>query len=324
VLKFNPGNASFEQIPKSSLTEKGILERYDLQKAILASWEAFKNELGMPSAFLIGEEINPDNSTQNSLDILAYDADDSSLVVIELKRDRNKLQLLQGLSYAAMVSNWDIDQIVSEIHKHRQSDHEELLDIVQSNPLSEHVKIVLIAESFDPEVIVTANWLSSLYSVNVFAYALKVHNVGEEIFIDVDQRFPLRELEDVYETRRTKRRRNKKDQDISWDDIVGKCRYKFAERAIKMCQKVKTGDPRRRRFIHLLSDFQGFDKITFLFRQKYLNVYLNGGADVDVERLKTKFSVPIEVSSWRDGYSFKIFDEQQILELVDLDERFEF
>jgi hypothetical protein len=33
----------------------------------------------MPSAFLIGEEITPDNSTQNSLNLLAYDAEDSSL-----------------------------------------------------------------------------------------------------------------------------------------------------------------------------------------------------------------------------------------------------
>jgi hypothetical protein len=42
------------------------------------------------------------------------------------------------------------------------------------------------------------------------------------------------------------------------------------------------------------------------------------------EELMTKFSVPIEVSSWRDGYSFKIFDVQQMLELVEFDERFEF
>ena len=61
MLKFNTEDASFEQVAKSSLTEKGILERYDLQKAILTSWDAFKNELGMPSAFVIGEEITHDD-----------------------------------------------------------------------------------------------------------------------------------------------------------------------------------------------------------------------------------------------------------------------
>ena len=324
MLKFNTEEASFEQVTKSSLTEKGILERYDLQKAILTSWDAFKNELGMPSAFVIGEEITPDDSTQNSLDILAYDADDSSLVIIELKRDRNKLQLLQGLSYAAMVSNWEVDRVVSEIQKQRHADHEELLDIVQSNTLNAHVKVVLIAESFDPEGIVTANWLTSLYSVNVSAFALKVHNVGDAVFIDVDQRYPLRELEDVYETRRTRSRPAPKTDEVTWQEVASKCSYDFAEKAIGMCLKIKSGDPRRKRFIHILSNFAGFDQVTLFFRQKYLNVYLLGGSDEEMEKLKSHFSIPIESNSWRDGYSFKIYEEHQMKELASLDSRFQY
>ena len=102
MLKLNPEQGRLEAVPATELRRENILERYDLQNAIVHSWELFKNEIGIPSAFLIGEEINPHPSTNNSIDILAFDPDDSSLVVVELKRDKNKLQLLQALSYAGM------------------------------------------------------------------------------------------------------------------------------------------------------------------------------------------------------------------------------
>ena len=91
MLKFDTIAGKFENVPQSNLKENNLLERYDLQTAIVGSWDLFKNEIGFPSAFLIGQEITPDNTTQNSIDLLAYDADDSSLIVIELKRDKNKL-----------------------------------------------------------------------------------------------------------------------------------------------------------------------------------------------------------------------------------------
>ena len=170
MLRFNKKNSSFSSAEKSSLKENKILERYDLQKAIVTSWEEFKNEIGLPSAFLIGQEITPDNSTQNSLDLLAYDAEESSLIVIELKREKNKLQLLQAISYAAMVSKWDKETIIQHINHQKVADYEELLGIVNSNELNTEIKIVLIAESFDPEVIVTADWLTA-FSLNIYAYA---------------------------------------------------------------------------------------------------------------------------------------------------------
>ena len=93
MLKFDTNAGKLQHIPQSNLRDNNLLERYDLQAAIVESWDLFKNEIGLPSAFLIGEEVTPDNTTQNSIDLLAYDADDSSLIVIELKRDKNKFQL---------------------------------------------------------------------------------------------------------------------------------------------------------------------------------------------------------------------------------------
>ena len=104
VLKFDKDQKTLSKLTETNFQRENLLERADLQTAIISSWEAFRNEIGFSSAVLIGQEINPDDSTSDRLDILALDAEDSSLIIFELKRDKNKLQLLQGLSYAAMAS----------------------------------------------------------------------------------------------------------------------------------------------------------------------------------------------------------------------------
>ena len=323
MLKFNTDNSSFDSIEKSSLKESNILERYDLQKAIVSSWEEFKNELGFPSAFLIGQEITPDNSTQNNLDLLAYDADDSSLIVIELKRDKNKLQLLQAISYAAMVAKWDKETIVHHIKQQKVSDYEELLGIVDSNELNPDIKIILIAEGFDPEVIVTADWLTT-FSLNIYAYAVEMHQLSDEKFLTIDQRYPLKELSDVYESRKISRRSTNLKKDVSWEEVISACEYDFASRAINMCKKIKPGDPGRKRFIQIANKFQGFENITFFFRNKYVNVYLFGGNENLFEELISKISGDPKHGVWRDGFSLTIEKESQFKQLIDLDSRFKY
>ena len=50
MLKFDTIAGKFEHVPQSNLKENNLLERYDLQTAIVGSWDLFKNEIGFPSA----------------------------------------------------------------------------------------------------------------------------------------------------------------------------------------------------------------------------------------------------------------------------------
>ena len=316
MLKLNMDEHKFESLKTTELKKESILERYDLQEMIVNSWEPFTNEIGLPSSFLIGKEINPHPSTRDAIDLLAFDPNDSSIIVIELKRDKHKLHLLQALSYAAMISNWDAEQLISNIQKEYNSEQEELIDLINSNELNTDIKVILVGEYFDPEVIMTADWLSSNYSVDISAFAISTFKMDNDTFLAFDQRFPLKGLSDVYEARAKKRKTKRILPDITWDEVIPKLKYSFGEKGIRLCQNIREGDPSRRRFGSLRTNFDGFTWISLNFRQNYINVYMKGDFDNVEEFLQSKFKDPIEIKKWRDGYSIFVDSESKFNDLT--------
>lgn len=324
MLKFDKTNKTLSKLSETNFKKENLLERTDLQAAIISSWDAFRNEIGFSSAILVGQEINPDDSTSDRLDILALDAEDSSLIIFELKRDKNKLQLLQGLTYAAMTSSKNKDELRAIASSQKCYEYEELLETLDTTEIRSDIKIILIAEAFHPEVIITADWLTN-YGVSIYAFAIAVHNVEGETHLRFEQRYPLRELTDVYESR--KKRANKPDlKQLSWNDVISTCEYPFAERAISMCRSLQEGDPSRKRFVRIAKEFEGFQEVSFMFRRKHVNVYLKGGSGELFEMLISKLpgSIAAKTGSWRDGYSLQITDESEFSALVELSSRFKY
>ena len=322
MLKFDKINKTLSSRSETNFKNENLLERTDLQAAIISSWEVFRNEIGFISAYLIGQEISPDDSTADRLDILALDADDSSLIIFELKRDKNKLQLLQGLTYAAMASRKDKDEL-REIASHQKNlEYEELIEILDTTEINSDIKIVLIAEAFHPEVILTADWLKN-NGITIYAFAIHAHKFEGDTYLRFEQRYPLKELTDVYDSRKKRTVKHELKQ-LTWEDVISSCDYSFANRAVSMCRKFQNGDPSRKRFVHIVKDYQGFQAISFYFRRKHVNVYLIGGDEeifeILIQNLPT--SIRSKTNSWRDGYSIKITDETEFEAFSNLDDRF--
>ena len=316
MLKFDESRRRFEKLAATEMKAESVLERRDLQQAILHGWDLFKNEIGLPSAFLVGDEINPHQSTQNAIDILAYDPDTSSLVVIELKRDRHKLHLLQALSYAAMVSKWDNKTLISNISRKWNPEPEEFIELASSGGLNQDPKIVLVAEYFDPEVILTADWLASTYAVDISAFSLAMHKLGDQTILALDQRYPLKDLADVYEVRRHRRTGTEAKDEITWEAVIPKLDYSFAKRGIELCSRIKAGEPARRRFGSIRTNFDGFSWLSINFRRKYINVYIKGDYEGAQEQIRSHFQDPVNLGTWRDGFSFAVESERQFEDLV--------
>ena len=122
MLEFK--NDKFISLPETDLKTNNLLERTNLQEAIVNSWSDFIKEIKMPNLQLIGQEVIPHDKVKDRIDILAFDPNDNIPVIIELKRDKNKFQLLQGITYAAMVSLWDSEKFIKEAKKQNSSDLE--------------------------------------------------------------------------------------------------------------------------------------------------------------------------------------------------------
>ena len=314
MLKFDTNNKTFEPLTQGNFKQEHVLERYDFQSAIVNSWDKIKNSLNIPTAYLVGQEVTPHHSVQNSIDLLAFDTDDSSIIVIELKRDKDKLQLLQSLTYASMVATWDKDTLIDKIQHNLSTDTEELTDLINDNPLSSTVKIMLISERYDPEVIITADWLSNEYGVDITAFSVSLYKLEGDTFVNFEQRLPLNELDDVYEKRGASKSRKTNQSKVTWDDVLPKLKYPFAKEALDYCLLTKEGDPSRRRFVGLRKNHNEFDKVSVLVREKYLNIYLDGQPDNAEEILQQIFG-DIEIMEWARGFSFKIDTLEQFQNL---------
>jgi hypothetical protein len=316
MLKFDIRKKEFTSLDQCAMKGENILERYDFQAAIVKSWERVKPFLCLPTAYLIGQEITPHNSVGDAIDLLAFDPNDSSLTVIELKRGKQKLQLLQAVSYASMVATWGKDELTASIQRDINPDPEELIDLINGNALNKDIKIILVAESYDPEVILAADWLSSRYGVLLTILSASCHKYGDEVIINLEQRLPLKELQDLYEVRGSRSNSRTTGSEIKWEDVLPKLKYPFAKRALDLCRKEKEGEPSRRRFRSFRTDIHGYNWINVNFREKYLNIYMGGKPKEAEMEIKRVFGDLTEVISWEGGYSFNLTLEEQFQALV--------
>ena len=109
MLKIDRSNQSLSKLATPSFADSSITERYDLQEFIKNSPDEFFREIG-EELFLIGTEITPSKNVADRIDLLAVDKN-GQVVVVELKRGSNKLQMLQVISYAGMISHWTAEDV---------------------------------------------------------------------------------------------------------------------------------------------------------------------------------------------------------------------
>jgi len=156
MLKIDRDAKKFTRLQKHDMSKVGLTERYDLQHMIKNSPDAFFQEMG-ESLLLIGDEIRPADFVEDRIDLLAVDQQ-GSLVVVELKRGSNKLQLLQALSYASMISKWEHSKIIAERQQFVGQSEEDVEDEIEQfllqdvANLNDSQRIILVAEDFDYEV----------------------------------------------------------------------------------------------------------------------------------------------------------------------------
>jgi hypothetical protein len=199
MLRLDLQTKKFMSLPRSRMNQLGLLERDDLQRMIRQSPTAFFEEID-DDLRLIGEEVRPVSFVDDRIDLLAVDRAGQT-VIIELKRGADKLQLLQALAYAGMVSSWDAARVITEYAAltgtNASAAEQELLEYIdEDTSLNSAQRILLIAEEFDFEVLVTAEWLTEKYGVDIRCYRLSLSTENDAHFLSCMCIYPPSEITD--------------------------------------------------------------------------------------------------------------------------------
>jgi hypothetical protein len=311
MLKLDPTTKTLVAVSSTTLSQSNILERTHLQESIVRSWDAFVRELGYEELFLVGTEIVPHESCMDRIDVLGLSGDGTP-VVFELKRHRDPRQLLQALSYAAMIAKWDTSRFLKTIEARYEA--EDLRSLLQLETFElQDPEVVLIAESFSPEAILAAEWLAG-FGVPISAFAISAVEHRGDTLVSIQQRFPLAGVDDVY-VRRTKRSTQAADG-ASWDDALQNVSFPFAKRAVEIFRRKIEGSPQRRSF-HSIYGGSPLGRMSISFRKDYLKVYTSDRS-ADAERtLRVGLEPVITVVPWgsestkNSGFTFTIATEAQ-------------
>jgi len=309
MLKIERAGKSLKQLNLKKMAEVGLLERQDIQQMIRNCSKAFFSEMG-EELLLVGEEVRPDDFVDDRIDLLALDRLGAT-VIIEIKRGNHKMQLLQALTYASMVSKWEKERVIEERLKlaggKPESVEEEieqfLLGDVES--INQAQRIILLAEDFDYEVLVTAEWLTESYEMDVRCYRLTLSEDASGEFLSCTCIYPPPEI-----TKHAIRRKTRSEfTEAKWTDwkeavasIENKAVAAFFESELKASQENKLG--RRRSLYYRQGTRRRFNVVA---RQKLAYVWQRGRFKGDDDFWNREIGPQAEAEPVNDGKALRFY-----------------
>lgn len=191
------------KIEEKTFSELGFRERENLQEWLRKNPESLGEEL-----LIIQKEFSGFADTNERLDLLALDKQ-GNLVIIENKLDNSgKNVVWQVLKYASYCSSLSKDQIrdiyQSYLDKEGTKDkaEEKLSEFFDNTEYIELVlnqgpkqRIMMVAGKFKKEVTSTVLWLMN-YKIRIQCFKVTPFELGETLFLNVEQVLPLKEAED--------------------------------------------------------------------------------------------------------------------------------
>lgn len=298
LLKVDRENRTFGQLDAPTLAEARFLERADLQECIYNSSSEFFAEIG-ERVFVLGKEVIPSQTVPDRIDLLGIDTEGTT-VIVELKRGSNKLQMLQAVSYAGMLSRWGVDdfrRLVSD------DDWEALTDFldVDVDEINRNQRLLLVAEGYDYALLAGAEWLSERYGVDIrcSAVALATDPATGADYLACSSVFPPPALAEQAAARSRSPRSSRPIKWADWDEALASLENEdLREFARKELESGRESYLRRRGLHYRIN---GKRRWTILCRKKFAYVWQRGRFNDDEEFWKNRLDDSASVKSVKSG-----------------------
>jgi hypothetical protein len=142
-------------------------DRDELLGLVGASWEAFAQELGLPSLRLVATEPAP------GVDLLAFDEQSGRAVVLHVTGETVEWQVARALAAAAEVAGWDAAKLGS------------VSDVLEAAVPGDSPQLVIVAGGYDPRAVATVEWLARRHGVEASCFVVSVLRFGNERLLSV-------------------------------------------------------------------------------------------------------------------------------------------
>src|SRR5262249_42549115 len=222
-------------------------------------------------------------------------------VIIELKRGSHKLQLLQAVSYAGMISRWPAQNFIDTLAQSSHQSADEAQSTIEDHTSSEissinHAqRILLIAEDFDPALLVSAEWLHEKYDVDIRCYRLQLSQEDGTDYLTCTCICPPIEIA-------TLTRGPRAGAGTDWPDWNSALQG-IDNTAVKDFYRAELGQNRESRLQtgSLIYRFDGKRRFRIRFRQKFAHVRQFGRFNADDVYWRQLVSEPNQVQQVRAG-----------------------
>jgi hypothetical protein len=167
LLRIDETSGTLVAPQAGGLVTENSPEREELLALIAASWQAFAQELGMPSLRLAAREPAP------GIDLLAFDEQSGRAVVLHVTGETVEWQISRALGAVADVAGWDAAQLAS------------VSDALEAAVPGDSPQLVLVAGGYDPRALATLDWLTRRHGVEASCFSVSVLRFGNERLLSV-------------------------------------------------------------------------------------------------------------------------------------------
>jgi len=304
MLKIDRNSKNLTRLATPTLAESSITERYDLQECIANSPNDFFAEMG-EDLFLVGTEIMPSKDVQDRIDLLTIDRE-GKVVVIELKRGSNKLQMFQAISYAGMISHWDPEELLSLLDDQQQEALENFLDC-DTDQINSAQRVILVAESIDYSLLIGTQWLCEQYEVDIICcrIALATDSDGQAEYLACSTVYPPKELVKEARKRGKGKRGSLPDKWTNWDSAFDNIKNQDLVSFFRA--RLDASDESYLKKRHLRYRVNGKRRWWTAAHQKQAYVWQMGRFEGDIAFWSAKISQPESVKPVKSDTSLRMF-----------------
>jgi len=167
LLRIDETSGTLVAPQAGGLVTENSPERDELLGLIAASWEAFAQELGMPSLRLVGRD------PAAGADLLAFDEQSGRAVVLHVTGETVEWQISRALGAAADVASWDAARLA------------EVSEALEAVVPGDSPQLILVAGGYDPRAVATLDWMRRAHGVETATFSVSVLRFGNERLLSV-------------------------------------------------------------------------------------------------------------------------------------------